>query len=537
MAPSSNVVARCRLFRSLCSSPASHIPKNKSSLLSSPPLPSSPPTTSVAPREGIHLVVPGQRCFSALSWHDEVDSLSLSERQEGFLLEKFSPSLSVSDLFSILKPEIPGLAMGDILLLQSRLGKSLCRAVVKCAEHRPYVKKLVPGMEDSVGKFVGEEFGAGAFASGAEASGRGTDGGVGSSGLPVLPAQAAFPDTSCTYRPLDRHDIRLLVEQAEAIQKFSEDLHFLARPDHFERVVTLHNIPKSYGRKDVIKVLAEKVCPSFETLPAGHVVFNWKKFGIQADSCFVLCRSNKQADRVIGREVNNKEADRVIGREVLVPWTIRISTAVPDPCSVSPWTISISPATIPTIATWRHSPTLCSLSPAATIPASRLRHSPTLCSLSPATIPSDGHTKGPHRPPSSPPSSPAGGPPTLSISPATGSLRTTLRTTTRGAASSCTMAGEIVSQQVISLMTPQPPCRSWRSPDKTKIKKKMIRVPQFFKSMFICVAWGPGLYVVSGRLSVMGGRPSPQDEKRTTLKTLLSLPLWPTRGPPLRQLP
>ena len=42
---------------------------------------------------------------------------------------------------------------------------------------------------------------------------------------------------------------------------------------------------------------------------------------------------------------------------------------------------------------------------------------------------------------------------------------------------------------------------------------KMIRVPQIFKFMFICVAWGPGLYVVSGRLSVLGGRPSPRSRR------------------------
>ena len=28
--------------------------------------------------------------------------------------------------------------------------------------------------------------------------------------------------------------------------------------------------------------------------------------------------------------------------------------------------------------------------------------------------------------------------------------------------------------------------------------------PAIFKSMFICVAWGPGLYMVSGRPSVLG---------------------------------
>ena len=60
--------------------------------------------------------------------------------------------------------------------------------------------------------------------------------------------------------------------------------------------------------------------------------------------------------------------------------------------------------------------------------------------------------------------------------------------------------------------------------NKTKIKKKMIRVPHFFKSIFICVAWGPGLYVVSGRLSVLGGRPSPQDEKRAMWRVVSVCP-------------
>eukprot|EP00392_Amoebophrya_sp_AT5.2_P000529 g530.t1 len=100
------------------------------------------------------------------------------------------------------------------------------------------------------------------------------------------------------YRPLDRHDMRLFVEQAEAFLNFSDDLHYLAQPEHFLSTVTIHNIPRAYGRRDVSNVLHEHC--AIEVAPH-NVIFNMKKFAVQSDMAFVVCESEKQARHVVAK--------------------------------------------------------------------------------------------------------------------------------------------------------------------------------------------------------------------------------------------
>ncbi|CAD7964107.1 unnamed protein product [Amoebophrya sp. A25] len=201
---------------------------------------------------------PQRRFFSLQSWHDEVGALSLSERQEGFLLSRLPPSVTEAEI--VRRLESQGVTADDVLLMRSRLGKSTGRALVRCEENIPHVTQL---------------FGQ-------------------SSQRAQGPADGSIAPVS--YRPLDRHDIRLFVEQVEAYLRFSEDLHYLARPEHLLRTVTIHNVPRAYGRKDLAAVLHQhcKIC-----VAPHDVIFNMKRFGVQGDTAFVVCGSEKQARHVI----------------------------------------------------------------------------------------------------------------------------------------------------------------------------------------------------------------------------------------------
>ncbi|CAD7955923.1 unnamed protein product [Amoebophrya sp. A120] len=229
-------------------------------------------TTAITPTKKSFSTTTSRRSFSSLSWHDEIGSLSLSERQEGFLLSKLPTHITEQDLYQLLRGE--GVTLDDIFLARSRLGRSTGRAVVRCEENIPHVAKMLSSV----------------WFDDRNASG--------SSGPPEghlqTPALAQPPEVS--YRPLDRHDIRLFIEQAEAHLRYSDDLHFLARPEHLLRTVTLHNVPRAYGRQDVAAVLLQHCSVQ---IPPEHIVFQMKKHGIQGDMCFVVCDSEKQAKHVM----------------------------------------------------------------------------------------------------------------------------------------------------------------------------------------------------------------------------------------------
>jgi len=136
----------------------------------------------------------------------------------------------------------------SVLLMRSRLGLSIGRAVVAVTSHVPHVKMALP---------------------------EGT-----------------------TYRPMDRHDVESFIEQCERFVNLSDDLRRLARPENFLRVITITEVPSTYGRKDIVHVIRERcaveVCPQ-------DVVFRFKRWGRQSDTCYVLCPSPKDADHCVAQ--------------------------------------------------------------------------------------------------------------------------------------------------------------------------------------------------------------------------------------------
>jgi len=163
----------------------------------------------------------------------------LSERQEAILLERLPRDWTEEDIANTLRGA--GVDLGDawhnsVLLMRSRLGLSIGRAVVAVTSHVPHVKMALP---------------------------EGT-----------------------TYRPMDRHDVESFIEQCERFVNLSDDLRRLARPENFLRVITITEVPSTYGRKDIVHVIRERcaveVCPQ-------DVVFRFKRWGRQSDTCYVLC--------------------------------------------------------------------------------------------------------------------------------------------------------------------------------------------------------------------------------------------------------
>lgn len=176
---------------------------------------------------------------SRSSFRESQEQVALTERQEAFLLERLPQSWTEEDINEALLKL--GVDLGDgwrdkILLMRSRLGRSIGRALVAVPEHVPHIKE----------------------------------------GLPAGTA----------YRPMDRYDIESFVEQCERFVRLSDDLRRLARSKNFLRVVTITQVPTNYGRKDVVEVIRTHC--GVEVQPR-DVVFRFKRWGRQADMCYVLC--------------------------------------------------------------------------------------------------------------------------------------------------------------------------------------------------------------------------------------------------------
>jgi len=137
---------------------------------------------------------------------------------------------------------------GKVLLMRSRLGTSIGRALVAVSQHMPHVTQ----------------------------------------GLPA----------GTIYRPMDRYDIESFVEQCERVVRLSDDLRRLARPKNFLRVITITQVPTNYGRKDVAHVIKEHC--GIEVAPK-DVVFRFKRWGRQSDMAYVLCPSEKAADHCVAQ--------------------------------------------------------------------------------------------------------------------------------------------------------------------------------------------------------------------------------------------
>merc|ERR1712007_37185 len=80
--------------------------------------------------------------------------------------------------------------------------------------------------------------------------------------------------------------------------RMSDDLRRLARPEHFLRVLTITEVPSSYGRKDVVHVIKEH-CGV--TAAPRDVVFRFKRWGRQSDTCYVLCPTAQDVDHCVSR--------------------------------------------------------------------------------------------------------------------------------------------------------------------------------------------------------------------------------------------
>lgn len=203
-----------------------------------------------APTAASNLAVTGATPASS-SFREAHDQVGLSERQEAFLLERLPGDWAEADVNSCLRNA--GVDLGEdwhnnLLLMRSRLGTSVGRALVAIPAHVPHVARACPA--------------------------------------------------GTTYRPMDRYDIENFVEQCERFVSLSDDLRRLARPENFNRVITITEVPNSYGRKDVAYVIKER-CGV--TVDPRDVVFRFKRWGRQSDTCYVICPTTKEADHCIAQ--------------------------------------------------------------------------------------------------------------------------------------------------------------------------------------------------------------------------------------------
>eukprot|EP00440_Ansanella_granifera_P020008 gb/GFBE01021740.1/.p1 GENE.gb/GFBE01021740.1/~~gb/GFBE01021740.1/.p1 ORF type:complete len:392 (+),score=55.05 gb/GFBE01021740.1/:1-1176(+) len=185
------------------------------------------------------------------SFRESQEQVALSERQEAFLLERLPRDWNEDDIHSSLLKT--GIDLGDdwrerVLLMRSRLGVSIGRALVAFPAHVPHVKQ-------------------------------------------------AFP-TGATYRPMDRADIEAFVEQCERFVNLSDDLRRIARPENFLRVITITEVPSNYGRKDIAHVIQERCGVTVEPR---NIVFRFKRWGRQSDTCYVVCPTPADADHCVAQ--------------------------------------------------------------------------------------------------------------------------------------------------------------------------------------------------------------------------------------------
>lgn len=177
--------------------------------------------------------------------------VALSERQEALLLERLPRDWDEGDVYSALRGGGVDLGedwQGRILMMRSRLGRFFGRALVAYEQSVPQ-------------------------------------------------ARAAFPQ-GAVCRPVDRYDVEAFVEQCERFVRLSEDLRRLARPEHFLRTITITGVPEGYGRRDIVNVV-RATCGV--EVPATDVVFRFKRWGRQSDTCYVICPSEQQADRCVSK--------------------------------------------------------------------------------------------------------------------------------------------------------------------------------------------------------------------------------------------
>jgi len=202
----------------------------------------------VVPATGLPPVDGG---FAASAYRESQDQVALSERQEAFLLERLPRDWSEEDIHCCLRRA--GVDLGDdwrsrLLLMRSQLGRSIGRALVASAAHVPHAALACPA--------------------------------------------------GTTYRPMDRYDAESFVEQCERFARLSDDLRWLARPEYFDRIITITEVPDTYGRLDVAHVIKER-CGI--VINPRDIVFRFKRWGRQSDTCYVACPTAKDADHCVAQ--------------------------------------------------------------------------------------------------------------------------------------------------------------------------------------------------------------------------------------------
>lgn len=218
------------------------------------------------------------------SFRESQEHVALTERQEAFLLERMARDWTEDDINNALLKT--GIDLGPswrdkILLMRSRLGKSIGRALVLFSGHVPHVKQ-------------------------------------------------AFP-FSPSYRPMDRNDVEAFVEECERFVNLSDDLRRLARPEYFLRVITITEVPPGYGRKDIAHIINER-CGVI--VDPRDVIFRFKRWGRQSDACYVICPSVQEADHCVAQIQELAVPKRIahgslFGASFL--WSNRASLFVSDP--------------------------------------------------------------------------------------------------------------------------------------------------------------------------------------------------------------
>lgn len=191
-------------------------------------------------------------CHSGSPLWDEV---SLSERQEGIHIDSLCPTVTEDDIRDSLGTSF---AQSEVLLMRSRLGKSTGRAAI--LTEKPYSK-------DMLTRFIKR-------------------------------GQLADPERGLRGRPMDKHDLALFVDQCQRFHDLSDDLSHLARPEHFNRVITISDVPRTYRRQDVCDVILRHCDVS---IPPGDVIFRFKRWGAQSDTCYIIAPTEKDAGHILAQ--------------------------------------------------------------------------------------------------------------------------------------------------------------------------------------------------------------------------------------------
>ncbi|CAJ1347269.1 unnamed protein product [Effrenium voratum] len=182
-------------------------------------------------------------------FRESQEQISLSERQEAFLLERLPRGWAedqIRDALGSCGKDLGADWREKILLMRSQLGTSAGRALIA---HPNDVSNV----------------------------------------LQELPA-------GTVYRPMDKSDVEAFVEQCERFMNLSKDLRRIAAPQNFLKILTITEVPPNYGRKDIAYVIKER-CNV--VVQPQDIVFRFKRWGRQGDTCYVVCPSVEAVDHCV----------------------------------------------------------------------------------------------------------------------------------------------------------------------------------------------------------------------------------------------